>query len=822
MPTDPTPAPSLDDLYDAAGYKYDVDPLRIKAHAIQESGEKANLPSADGKSWGFGQFKPETWAQVMPGVPLSARGNPSVAIDAMGKYLSQLDAANTDANGNVDVRASTAAYNGSGPAADAYAQSVQGIYGKLVKNGGLKTSAPPTGTAANDDAFGQTLKGSPAPAAATAPAADDAFGQTLKGGPATPAPTAPPPDPVTDSEGHLVSDTESPLGVLKRDIAAIAPAAGRIGSAVAQGWNIENPLMSPKLQQIIEANGPGSVGYQITSPLLQAGGAVLRGANALGSGASAAIGEGGNALLPGLGRDLNMLAQVAPLAHVGTGAPLTPAGAAPEAAAAPKFVSEHYAPPPVAGGSALDRINQLIAHDDAETTGKGPQTQTNLLASPVAAPPAGPGAAIPSAAGTVAPDAPTSGMQQAWVQGLQGDVARVLEANKAAGVPSDLSAAATPEQLATLTTEQMKAYRRVQELKDVLSPPVPGMDKSTYVAGSLPTEAEYSGNPSISQKETVVRQRNPDQLGAALAQNNVARVKAVDDLAGTSATVQGLREAQRESAEADTARILRTARPADLQPALDTVNNILNDPRLQERDAIRKVLTPLRDAMYDADGNLKTDPQSVWGMHDNITDKLQNAKNETSTERFVVGQLNQVKQSIDGVMNTATGKNFQTFLDNQSGYLKQINAQELLQKFQTTMTNKNGEILPDRFHRFVTDLAVKRGMPGVNAAMDIPDSTMAQLINIDKDLKRAGNIDLGKVRGSPTNLFFEVAQAIGLAGVHAGVAVTGAGGFGNVMAQQALHITGNKLGRYRLNKLTNRALAPPPGGYEPYQPPGQY
>src|SRR3954469_5240670 len=111
-----TNAPSLDDLYDDAGHKYDIDPLRIKAHTIQETGERAKVASGDGKSWGFGQFRPATWATVVPGVPLSARGDPATAIEAMGKYLAQLDAAHTDANGNTDVRASTAAYNGSGPA----------------------------------------------------------------------------------------------------------------------------------------------------------------------------------------------------------------------------------------------------------------------------------------------------------------------------------------------------------------------------------------------------------------------------------------------------------------------------------------------------------------------------------------------------------------------------------------------------------------------------------------------------------------------------------------------------------------------------------
>src|SRR3954463_4553903 len=229
-----TNAPSLDDLYDDAGHKYDIDPLRIKAHAIQETGERAKVASGDGKSWGFGQFRPATWATVMPGVPLSARGDPATAIEAMGKYLAQLDAAHTDANGNTDVRASTAAYNGSGPAADAYAESVRGIHARLLKGGGLKTSGGQAGAAMapaanDDDAFGQTLKASPTPAAPDKAPVDDAFGQTLKGGPATPAQEATA-KPGAGPDAPQMMKTAGWSGI-----------PGEVGGAAAKLWNLLTP-----------------------------------------------------------------------------------------------------------------------------------------------------------------------------------------------------------------------------------------------------------------------------------------------------------------------------------------------------------------------------------------------------------------------------------------------------------------------------------------------------------------------------------------------------------------------------------------------------
>ena len=842
--TDVTP------IYGEAGGALNVDPLLLQAIGHVESGGTPDPDKAVSPAGARGRM------QVMP--PNLKRYNVSDPTDPRQNIYAGaavLDEALTAANGNVPL--ALRIYQGGqdqtkwGPNNAAYPGKVAAAYQALAQRATPAQGAPVAQAATPDatDTFltGGTGAGAPKPAEAKPDATDDFLtGKVSTPPPATTAattdqptmlktgsmsadairllPSGPPSLPTGPGMDALPSESpgaagpdrlgappnSAPTTTLNQPTTGPLPApVERIGQALSEGWNAPNPLMSPELRAMIEKGGP--VGNLLTSPLLQIGGKVL---NVAGAGTQAVIGEAGNALLPGLGRDLNILAQVAPFARVGTGLPLTP-GVAPEAPApGPRFVSEHYAPPPVPGGNALDRINQLIAHDDAERAGNGPQTQTNLLAHSNGAPP-------PEPSATMQP-APAPNSNQAWVNGLRNDVQNIVQANQAAGVPGDLSAAATPEQLAALTPEQMKAYRRVQELRDILSPPEPGIDKNTYVEGSKATLAEYSGDPVTSQAESVLRQRNPDAFNGpdgTLTANNTARVKKFDDLAGSDVQTQDLREQQRAAAEADTARILRTARPADLQPALEVANSIVNDPRMRESDAVRKIMTPLRDALFDADGKLKTDPQSVWGMHDNLINKLETAKSDTAAERFAITQLNTFKKSLDGVMNTATNGNFQTFLDNQAGYLKQINANNLLQKFRTTMTDKQGNILPDRFHRFVTDLAVRRGMPGVNAAMDIPDETMTSLIDIDKDLKRAGNIDLGKARGSPTNLYFEVAQALGLAGAHAIVGASGAGGVGNLFLQQGLNIAAPKIRGWRINSLTQKHLAPPPGGYNALQPP---
>ena len=49
--------------------------------------------------------------------------------------------------------------------------------------------------------------------------------------------------------------------------------------------------------------------------------------------------------------------------------------------------------------------------------------------------------------------------------------------------------------------------------------------------------------------------------------------------------------------------------------------------------------------------------------------------------------------------------------------------------------------------------------------MDIPDNLLGKLMDINDDLKRAGRIDW-KPRGSPTNLYFELANGLGIVGAH--------------------------------------------------------
>ena len=73
------------------------------------------------------------------------------------------------------------------------------------------------------------------------------------------------------------------------------------------------------------------------------------------------------------------------------------------------------------------------------------------------------------------------------------------------------------------------------------------------------------------------------------------------------------------------------------------------------------MLQPIHDALYDAAGNLKTNIQSYWGMHDNLMNKLAKAKDPlkaSSSEKFAFDQLLDAKKAVDEAMDKASGGAF--------------------------------------------------------------------------------------------------------------------------------------------------------------------
>ena len=181
-----------DQLYEDAGHKWNVDPLLIRAHAIQETGEDPRKTGAAGE-WGMMQFMPGTAASV--GLTREAAYQPATAIDAAGKFIRGNLDAKTDAQGNTDIGGATRRYNGSGPATYAYEKSIAGIYQKLKAEqaaSGARDAAAPKAASPFEATMATpaTQSASPFEATMMAPATPPAPQAGQPAAPATPGPSA--------------------------------------------------------------------------------------------------------------------------------------------------------------------------------------------------------------------------------------------------------------------------------------------------------------------------------------------------------------------------------------------------------------------------------------------------------------------------------------------------------------------------------------------------------------------------------------------------------------------------------------------------------
>jgi hypothetical protein len=839
-----------DPIFKAAGEEWNVHPLLLKAIASQESAGDARAVSPK-NAQGLMQIIPDTQRYLGVTNP----NDPAQSIYGAAKYMSEaLDAEGSPEHALLYYHGGRDWRQAYGPESRGYVPAVTAQYVKLArasqaaapqapaKSAAAAPAANPDidpktglvdpagnlspGTAApapaasaeagkamperKDDDYSDFLKRTGATGGDAAAGKEPDYGDFLKRTGAAPSgtpqattaqavPTAGPSLPAVDDLGRPIPDgspaTSAPLPG--------QDAVNRIIDAGVQGYRGTEPILTPKGEAAVSSWAPGGlpVGSAIVVPATKIAGAALGGINALASAGAHGVMEATEPLPEGarLGRDINQLLQVAPVAGI-------PGMAGPAGVRPPIEVTSPLRPPDVPAPP-----NPL--------SGVGPLTEEARARS--AANPLGPKSEVPTPPPEPTTGGPQPGMggprlspeDQQWVSGAKDQLAEIHAENRAAGVPGSVGAAATPEELAKLTPAQIKAYRRQAELGDILAPPERGVDTKIHVEGSEPTHAEWAGDPAVSQQETLLRQRAPKDYDERLSKNNQARVNSYESMMGTDPQVVGVREAKAKAAERDGAAFVRAAGPIDLQPALSWVDEQLASPRILEQPEIVKTLRQMRESLFDADGKLKTDPQSGWGMHDQNMTRLEKSKLDTKDERFATSQILQFKRLVDDANNKASNGAFQTFLDNQANYAQQINAMTELQKFRTRLTNNKGEINAPAFHKFVTDLAMRRGKAGVDAAMDISDATMRGLIDIDKDLKRASNIDLGKARGSGTNLFGALAQSLGLGAAHLGMAAATTGPVGNLLLQGAANTVGKLTGNALLNRKVRKGLAPPPGGY---------
>jgi hypothetical protein len=597
-----------------------------------------------------------------------------------------------------------------------------------------------------DGPWTQFAPATPDAPAAPAPAADGPWTQFAK-----PAPVAPNPNAGANEYG-ITDDPQQFNKPLTPAEQGLANTANAVVQGAKEGFG-PGPLgVSPQTDQALTQagvfNGPDEnsplrgLNRAVITPLAAAGDLALRTGGALVGAYQHGISQAGEEVgAPQLGRDLAALPEAFPTGDStgGTAIPHAPVGEP-----APNPLAREISP---AAHDALEAPLPAAFRDNPGVTVPSMVGET-MLNPLVAERPAdfSPPQQNPLAAygpeQPTAPSAPAPG-------------------------PSSVGAAAsrdmTNPSLIAMAPREAAASQATGESWRLAQPAVQGEDKTEYVKGVVPTAAETSGNADVAgeQKYVVQTPGMAEQNRLQQTRNNDARVDHYDDLAGTQTIVNTMSEARDAQAQQDLAAAWSNKQPVDAQPIVDQIDQVLAGPQ-GKLTAVKSALTSIRNTLHDADGNLETDPETLYGARREVANMLGKAAQvEKPTLKDAARQIGTVKDALDQTIE-AGAPGYKQYLDNYSAASKPINARQLLLDAKPDLTSGSERMMTfGKVDRLMKGIVADRQAPGVNAAKSLDDPTMDGLWNLHSDLKRQNNVDLGRPRGSDTSSLLRKGVSLG-------------------------------------------------------------
>lgn len=274
-------------------------------------------------------------------------------------------------------------------------------------------------------------------------------------------------------------------------------------------------------------------------------------------------------------------------------------------------------------------------------------------------------------------------------------------------------------------------------------------DVTTYVPGSTPTLAQATRNPMVAALERAAEGRSSLPFGVIKDQNYAARNAYLADIKGTQGTLTAAIAKREQEAIPllESAMVGRT--PANAKPVLDEIDSILKTEAGQRDDVVRALLRVREKIDRGSTSGLQDDALQLYGIHKSISDQLETvAGRDNSAKQLASRELLQVQEKLEDVISKAA-PGFKDYLKKYAELSKPINAQEYLQKLDLT-DQTSQRITLDKVKRALVSIERKRAAPGSNRAKSISDEQMSMLRNLQADLQREANSGLGRTPGSNT------------------------------------------------------------------------
>lgn len=861
---------AYDDIFNEVGQKWGIDPVFLKAHADYESGLNPNFKHPDSSAAGLGAFTDGTAKDYKVD-----RSDPKSSIDAQARYL--VDNYRR-AQGKDDPLAAALSMYKTGPNSpdyDAdYVGQVTERYNNLKKKNpnGLapqyKDEAKILGFDALDAApaedFGheENILGlnqiSPAAAIAATPAGQDLAKEVALEDQGAKKPAAPAAEAGPSPKAPGVAPTgtldNTQLAALKKsDPKAFDEYVAR-STAAAHAEALTGAGDVPRsLAKTLAAASPSA--YEATaeavSPTYEAlGGSPLPKTTA---DLKTALEQRNDLYNSQYGQDPNQGINRA-AGQLMAGLPVM--GAAGKAVSAIGSGLE-------AGASALSpalgrgvaAVNDFIGGKVASNAEINPVTGAvektasmgNKLAQYASSGVHGAALALPFTASTAASNNEPVGEQLGINSAISGGLgaAAPIAYDAGAGIGNALKSVANK-----LSTGAEAIGQKAQSaLNQLTGGPIGKLDLTEYVPGSRPTLAEAAiDNPNVAALHTVLKEGNPNSgelvipdLTARERENDVARRSYLDSIIGSHSDLEAARAVRR----AETNKLLygnpngeghpalqptvwqSATKPTDVQPVVDTIDNILTGPN-RKNEAVISAMKDIKEKLVNGDGSLERDPETLYrSVIKDINDKLDKATpmdQASQNMQAATVQVQKVKNALNAQIKDAT-PGYGTYLDSYHNLSGPVDEYKALQNIDF-LNEKSDQGVPTlkKVNNALDSIVKKQNADKFSPADSVSAQKINMLQNLQKDLQRAANPQkLLRIAGSPTDpkiaargkvkdvLGTNAGKNLGTIGGSSGAMVGGflgehfGGGIGATIGAPIGEEIGRRGGNYVENALTSRS-----------------
>jgi hypothetical protein len=288
----------------------------------------------------------------------------------------------------------------------------------------------------------------------------------------------------------------------------------------------------------------------------------------------------------------------------------------------------------------------------------------------------------------------------------------------------------------------------------------------TLVPGSKPTAAEVAQSGGVAAIQRSAASNNPEAYTTRATQQNEARAKVLQDMAGAGGRKATMEQIRNEAAE----EMYEAARVLGINPDLLTrgrkgeVTKLLKTPAIQKAVEEAKVLA--RNEMT----NIGNPSGSVKGL-DYVKRALddQIGKADGNERRVLVALKDRLLTTID-TLSPAYGQARQSFVEMSRIPNQMAVAEEISKRATNPLT---GQVQPQAYARALTDdtAASATGFNKATLANTMEPQQLAQLEALKQDLARSVMArDLGRGPGSDTIQKLAMSNIMDRAGIPSNVA----------------------------------------------------